>query len=134
MQFYKANFPFSFRKYSCFFPCRCRCVHKIHTFCPKIHICNLWRLGRCIIEEINDWKTSVLFCKYLHNESLDLHEISCGSQLLSCKLKYQISWRSVHKCARTGCKRAHFAIKRARAPLQLVRMHLMHISLWKLKL
>ena len=33
-------------------------------------------------------QTSVLFCKYLANESSDLHEILCGGQLLSCELKF----------------------------------------------
>ena len=59
----------------------------------------------------NTWKIKVfrkliLFCKYLRNGSSDLYEILCGSQLLSCELKFQISRRSVHKCARTSCKRA----------------------------
>ena len=31
----------------------------------------------------------VLFCKYLRNESLDLHEILYGGQLLSCELKFK---------------------------------------------
>ena len=51
-------------------------------------------------------QTSVLFCNYLHNESSDLHEILCGSQLLTSEPKSQISWRSVHKCASTSRKRA----------------------------
>ena len=33
-------------------------------------------------------------------------EILCGGQLLSCELKFHISKRSVHKCARTSCKTA----------------------------
>ena len=49
----------------------------------------------------------ILFCKYLHNESLDLHEILFGDQLLFCELKLYISQRFVHKCACTSCKRAH---------------------------
>ena len=28
-----------------------------------------------------------MFCKYLRNESLDLHEILCGGQSLSCGLR-----------------------------------------------
>ena len=32
----------------------------------------------------------VLFCKYLRNESSDLHEILYGGQLLCCELKFQI--------------------------------------------
>ena len=52
-------------------------------------------------------QTTVLFCKYLANESSDLHEILCGGQLLSCELKFKISYRSVHKCARTSCKRVY---------------------------
>ena len=42
---------------------------------------------------------SILFYKYLPNESSDLHEILYGGQLLSCELKFQNSWRSVLKCA-----------------------------------
>ena len=55
-------------------------------------------------------QTSVLFCKYLTNESSDPHEILCGCHLPSCELYFQISWRSVHKCARLSCKgvRARF--------------------------
>ena len=49
---------------------------------------------------------SILFRKYLHKESSDLHENFYGGQLLSCELKFQISLRSVHKCACTSCKRA----------------------------
>ena len=33
----------------------------------------------------------VLFCKYLRNESLDLHEILYGGELLSFELKFEIS-------------------------------------------
>ena len=33
---------------------------------------------------------TVLFCKYLCNYSSDLHKISCGVQLLSSELKFQI--------------------------------------------
>ena len=60
--------------------------------------------------KIKVFRRSILFCKYLRNEILDLHEILYGGQLLSCELMFQISWRSVHKCARTSCKRsrAHF--------------------------
>ena len=50
--------------------------------------------------------TSVLFCKYLRNQSSDLYEILYGGQSLSWEPKFQISWRSMHKCARTKCKRA----------------------------
>ena len=49
---------------------------------------------------------STLFCKYLRSGSSNLHEILYGYQLLSCECKFQISWRSVHKCAHTSCKRA----------------------------
>ena len=31
----------------------------------------------------------VLFCKYLRKESLDLLEILCGGQLLSCELNFK---------------------------------------------
>ena len=55
-------------------------------------------------------QTPVLFCKYLRMESSDLHEILCGGQLLTFELKFQISWRSVHKCECTSCKRAHFIV------------------------
>ena len=47
-----------------------------------------------------------MFCKYLRNGSSDLYEILCGGQLLSCELRFQILWRSVHKWAHTSCKRA----------------------------
>ena len=53
-------------------------------------------------------QTSVLFCNYLHNESSDLHEILCGSQLLTSEPKSKISWRSVHKCASTSRKRTFY--------------------------
>ena len=33
---------------------------------------------------------SVLFCKYLRKESLHLHEILCGGQLLSCEINLSI--------------------------------------------
>ena len=46
------------------------------------------------------------FWKYLRNENSDLHEILCCGQFLSCELKFQISWRSMNKCARTSCKHA----------------------------
>ena len=49
-------------------------------------------------------QTSVLFCQYLRNKRSDLHKILCGSQLLSCELKFQILCISVHKCACTSCK------------------------------
>ena len=51
-----------------------------------------------------------MFFKYRCSESSDLHEILCGGQLLSCELKFQISWRFVHKCMCTSCKgaQAHF--------------------------
>ena len=42
------------------------------------------------ILKIDDFLKSVLFCKYLHNESLDIHEILCGGQLLPCELTVQI--------------------------------------------
>ena len=49
----------------------------------------------------------VLFCKYLRNESSDLHEILSGGQLLSCEHMCKILLRIVHKHARKSCKRAH---------------------------
>ena len=55
--------------------------------------------------KIKVFRKSILFCKYLRNDSSDLYEILCGSQSLSCKLKFQISLRSMHKCACTSCKR-----------------------------
>ena len=64
-------------------------------------------------------QTSVLFCQYLRNESSDLHEILCVSQLLSCKLKFQISWISVQKWTRMSPKRAH--------PWQNVCMHVYNL-------
>ena len=57
--------------------------------------------------KIKGFRKSILFCQYLWNGSSDLYEILCGGQLLSCELKFQILWRSVHKCTRTSCKRAH---------------------------
>ena len=57
--------------------------------------------------KIKVFRKSILFCKYLRNGSSDLYEILCGGQFLSCKLKFQISWTSVCKCARTRWKRAH---------------------------
>ena len=50
---------------------------------------------------------SILFHKYLRNKSSDLHTIFYSGQLLSCELKFQISWRSVHQYACTSSKRAH---------------------------
>ena len=61
---------------------------------------NFENMQKCRIKQ-----TPVLFCKYLPNESLDLHEILLGGQLLSCRLLFQISLRFVHKCTRTSCKR-----------------------------
>ena len=54
----------------------------------------------------------VLFCKYFRNESWDPHEILLGGQMLSCELKFQISWRFLNKCARTSYNRArvHFIV------------------------
>ena len=66
---------------------------------------------------------SILFCKYLRNGSLDLYEILCGGQLLSCELRFQILWRSVHKWAHTSCKRAR-AFYRKCGRLWLVHAHL----------
>ena len=57
--------------------------------------------------KIKVFRKSILFCEYLRNGSSDLYEILCGGQFLSCELKFQISWRSVCKCARTRWKRAH---------------------------
>ena len=36
--------------------------------------------------KLNDWKTPVLFCKYLCNESSDLHEILCGGRTYDHKI------------------------------------------------
>ena len=49
---------------------------------------------------------SILFCRYLRNESSNLHKIWYGGQLLSCELKFKILRRFVHKCACRSCKRA----------------------------
>ena len=57
--------------------------------------------------KIKVFRKSILFCIYLRNGSSDLYEILSGSQLLSCEVKFQISRRSVHKCAQTSCKRAY---------------------------
>ena len=47
---------------------------------------------------------SILFCRYLRNESSDLHKIWHSGQLLSCELKFKILRRFVHKCTRTSCQ------------------------------
>ena len=79
--------------------------------CPP---CKTFEVRNCENMEntlkINVFERSILFCKYLDNESSDPYEFLFGSQLISCKLKYQILWRSVHKCGCTSCKheRAHF--------------------------
>ena len=52
------------------------------------------------------FRKSILFCKYIRNGSSNLYEILCGGQFLTCELKFKISRRSMHKCARTSCKRA----------------------------
>ena len=41
-------------------------------------------------QKIKVFMKSILFCKYLRNGSLDLYEILCGGQLLSCELRFQI--------------------------------------------
>ena len=56
--------------------------------------------------KINVFKRSILFYQYLHNENSDPYVILYGGQLISCELKYQILWSSVHKCARTNCQQA----------------------------
>ena len=38
--------------------------------------------------KIKVFRKSILFCKYLQNESLKLCEILYGDQLLSCELKF----------------------------------------------
>ena len=55
--------------------------------------------------KIKVFRKLILFCKYLRNESSDLYEILCGGPFLSCEFKFQISLRSMHKCACTSCKR-----------------------------
>ena len=77
-------------------------------------IINLWRFWRLILVKICriHWKLTIkqtpeLFCKYLRNESSDLHEILYGGQILSWELKFKISWRSICKCARTSWNSAH---------------------------
>ena len=57
--------------------------------------------------KIKVFRKSILFCKYLRNESLDLYKILYGGQLLSCELKFEILSRTVHKCMRTSRKREH---------------------------
>ena len=37
-------------------------------------------------------RKSILVCKYFLNGGSDLYEILCGGQLLSCELKFKISW------------------------------------------
>ena len=58
----------------------------------------------------------VLFCKYLRNKSLDLHEIFWGGQLLSCE--------SVDKVKRTSCKTCVPSFYRENGCLRLVCAHL----------
>ena len=52
---------------------------------------------------------SLIFSKLLDKTS-DLHEILYGCQILTCGIKFQISWRFVHKHAPPSCKCtcAHF--------------------------
>ena len=57
--------------------------------------------------KIKVFRKSILFCKYLRNESLDLYKILYGGQLLSCELKFEILSRTVHKCMRTSRKREY---------------------------
>ena len=42
----------------------------------------------CNTLKIKVFEKSILFCKYLRDESSDRHEISHGGQLLSCELKF----------------------------------------------
>ena len=72
--------------------------------------------------KIKVFRKSILFCKYLRNESLDLYEILCGGQYLSYELKFQISLRSMHKYACTSCKK-----ERAR---YIVNVHVYLIPFW----
>ena len=39
--------------------------------------------------KIKVFRKSILFCKYLRNESLDLYEILFGGQLPSCELDFR---------------------------------------------
>ena len=55
--------------------------------------------------KINDQTNARIVCKHLCNESSNLYEILHGGQILSWELKFQISWRFVHKCAHKSCKR-----------------------------
>ena len=57
--------------------------------------------------KIKVFRKSILFCKYHRNGNSDLYEILCGGNLVSFELKFQISWKSVRKCARTCRKHAH---------------------------
>ena len=41
-------------------------------------------------QKIKVFRKSILFCKYLRNESLDIYKILYGGQLLSCELKFEI--------------------------------------------
>ena len=40
--------------------------------------------------KIKVFRKSILFCKYLRNETLDLYEILFGGQIVSCELKFKI--------------------------------------------
>ena len=71
---------------------------KCHNHSVIIHIWGLWRCKTVKICKIH-WKLRskqrpVLFCKFLHKKRLDLCEIIFGGQLLSCLLKFKVSWRS----------------------------------------
>ena len=73
----------------------------VKLLCSTFEICKI------------DWKlrikqTQVLFCKYLRNESSDLHEISYGGQLLSLSLSFKFHGDScINACTQVVNVPAH---------------------------
>ena len=55
--------------------------------------------------QIDKWINDLIYIPM--NFNMNVHEIWCGGQSLSCELKFQVSGRSMHKCVRTSCKRTH---------------------------
>ena len=85
-------------------------------------ILKIWKIHR----KLRIKQTSVLFCRYLRNESFDLYEIWDFYSWDSKKLSNDFSKRSVHRQAHKRRKRARarfVATKCARACLRLVCAH-----------
>ena len=66
-------------------------IHQNEYFFSNYSSSKTFEVHKCESMEntlkIKGLRKSILICKYLRNESSDLHEILCGSQLLSCELK-----------------------------------------------